>query len=249
MEPSGHRPSDLEDLPLDEVRFCVLDTETTGFDHVMDKVIEVAGVHMTIKGGIQHHGSNLVNPGRPIPANATEIHGLRDEDVASAGSLDEALAKIQERPFDVWAAHNATFDFGFLPPGNTPVVCTLVLARRLWPELTQHSNQSLRAHWNLESPEAEGLPAHRAEPDALVTAALLRHELKVMQDQFPEITTLGAFLDWMNTPFLLPYCAIGNKYRGMPWSDVPKSYLTWMLEKFEGLDLDLKMTIKHHLEG
>ena len=235
------------DLPLEEVCFCVFDTETTGFSPEVDRVVEAAGVHVSLKQGVLRHVSQLVNPQRPIPEDATATHGLRDEDVAQAGTLEAAMDLIRQRPFDAWVAHNAVFDFGFVSPGDTPVVGTLMLARRLWPELPEHKNQSLRAHWNLEVPEAEGLPAHRAEPDALVTSALLRLELKVLLERQPEIRTFRHFLDWLHTPQLLAVCPVGKRHRGKPWSEVPESYLTWMLENYESMDPDLDLTINHYL--
>jgi DNA polymerase III epsilon subunit-like protein len=235
------------DLPLGEACFCVLDLETTGFSARDDRVVEVAGAYVSLDHGITRHLGRLVNPQRAIPADATAIHGLRDEDVADAGTLDSALDALKGHPFDVWAAHNAAFDFGFVPAGDIPLICTMVLARRLWPELPEHKNQSLRAHWHLEVPEAEGLPAHRAEPDALVTAALLRLELKVVRERYPGLESIGQFLDWMNTPVLIPLCVVGRKHRGKPWSEVPKRDLQWYLDHFEDLDGDLLATLRHHL--
>ena len=247
-EAQESKPCLNQDLPLNKARFCVLDLETTGFSPDVDRVVEAAGVHCSLNQGVLRHVSQLVNPQRPIPEGATATHGLRDEDVAHAGTLDAALDLIREQPFDVWSAHNAAFDFGFAPPGDVPVICTLMLARRLWPELPHHTNQSLRAHWKLEVPEAEGLPAHRAEPDALVTAALLLLELKVLQERCPDLQTLGHLLDWVNTPQLLPLCPVGKKHRGRPWSEVPRSYLLWMQENFENMDLDLRATLQHLLK-
>lgn len=239
--------TDLRALLLEDVRFCVIDTETTGLDHQEDRVIEIAYVLTSLRDGVISYGSQLVNPHRSIPPGATAIHGIGDADVAEAVDLEEALGQIRTYPFDVWGAHNASFDFGFVPAGDIPVTCTLRLARRIWPELRDHKNQSLRAHWNLEVPEAEGLPAHRAGPDALVAAALLRLELKTVMELFPRIVTLGDFLDWISTPYLLPICIVGKQYRGRPWSEVPKSYMTWVLENFRDLDPDLLRTIQHHL--
>jgi DNA polymerase III alpha subunit (gram-positive type) len=36
----------------------------------------------------------LVNPGEPIPADATDIHGVTDEDVASAPTFAELLVQL-----------------------------------------------------------------------------------------------------------------------------------------------------------
>lgn len=232
------------DLALEGVRFCVLDTETTGFDPGTDRVVDVAGVWCSLGEGIQGHVTSLVNPGRLIPANATKIHGIRDEDVVDAVSLEVAMAAILVEPFDLWAAHNVAFDFGFVSHHGRPTLCTLQLARRLWPTLS-HTNQDLRVHWKLVVPQAEGLPAHRAAPDAMVTAALLRLELETLRERMPEIQTLRHLLDWMAKPVLLEVCFFG-KNRGKPWQDIPKKDIQWALKKFEPMDIDLRFTLEHY---
>jgi len=234
--------------PLEQVSFCVVDIETTGFQPTSDRVVEIAGVYFSLEAGVTHREGYLVNPGRPIPKEATAIHGLIDSDVANADTLEFAIERLINKHFDVWVAHNAGFDFGFIPAGGIPVACTLVLARRLWPDLPNHKNQTLRLHWNLEIPEIEGLSPHRADPDAMVTASLLRLQLQVLQERYPEIKSLGDFLEWMNTPYLLPVCVVGKRYRGLPWVDVPTNYLGWVLETYDNLDLDLRATLQHHLE-
>ena len=232
---------------LDEAVFCVLDTETTGFDPRVDAVLEVAGVHMSLRHGVLHRGSWLVNPMRPIPPDATEVHGLTDQDVANAGTLTQAMEHLHVHAFDVWVAHHAGFDFGFVDPNGKPVLCTLRLARRLWPELPAHSNQALRKHWGLQVEGADGLPAHRAEPDALVTAELLRLELLTLRTQRPEIVTLADLLAWMDQPFILPICHLGKAHRGKPWSEVPTDFLHWALDHYADLDLDQRTTLRYHL--
>ena len=66
--------------------YLVLDTETTGLDDHAE-ICELAI--------IDEHGSVLldtrVQPVHGIPADATAIHGIRDQDVAGAPTLGEAL--------------------------------------------------------------------------------------------------------------------------------------------------------------
>ena len=56
-----------------------LDTETTGLGPA-DQVVEIAV--LDAEGAVVFH--SLVKPTVPIPAEATAIHGIRDEDVAGA---------------------------------------------------------------------------------------------------------------------------------------------------------------------
>jgi len=85
----------------------ILDTETTGLEddaRIVDlAVITVAGESLV---------DTLVNPGEPIPREATGIHGIADQDVAGApafGSILERLAAVLDgkrcliynQPYDV----------------------------------------------------------------------------------------------------------------------------------------------------
>ena len=64
-------------------RYCVIDVETTGFRPWADRIVEVACV---LLDGCRVAGrwSTLVNPGMPIPAEATAVHGITDGMVAAA---------------------------------------------------------------------------------------------------------------------------------------------------------------------
>jgi len=100
---------ELARLPM-----VAIDTETTGRDSTVDRVIEVAAV---IWDGscVSERFSWLVNPGCPIPAETTEVHGIKDEDVAGKPRfgeiLPELLAVLAGR---IPLAYNAEFDRRFL---------------------------------------------------------------------------------------------------------------------------------------
>lgn len=65
---------------------AVLDLETTGTDPKLDRVIEISVLRVRPDGGHDHRTVRL-NPGVPIPSEATAIHGIGDEDVASSPSF------------------------------------------------------------------------------------------------------------------------------------------------------------------
>jgi DNA polymerase-3 subunit epsilon len=56
------------------------DLETTGTDHVKDRIIELALIKLNPNGTKEKYVKR-VNPGMPIPAETTAIHGITDEDV------------------------------------------------------------------------------------------------------------------------------------------------------------------------
>ncbi len=234
--------------------FLVMDTETTGIDPAACKVVEFAWV-LTDLVGPRAAGTTLVNPGCPIPPEASAVHHLVDADVAGEPTLDQVLAYLPKHlaGFNpaAFCAHNAAFDSAFLPGlRQRPWLCTYRMARRLMPDLPAYGNQYLRYALKLDAPEAQGLAAHRALADAYVSAALLRHLVAqiVGKDGWPqEILALAKLLD---QPLLLKTCGFG-KHKGQPWAQVPKSYLQWMLGPggMTDLDIDTKHTAQHYLKG
>src|SRR5664279_2361925 len=56
------------------------DLETTGVDVATDRIVELAVLKL-LPDGTEQTFHTLINPGVPIPASASEIHGIHDEDV------------------------------------------------------------------------------------------------------------------------------------------------------------------------
>jgi exodeoxyribonuclease X len=233
-------------MNLKDAIFAVIDTETTGLDPKEDRVVELACIHVRVGDGLLDRWSSLVNPVRPIPAEASAIHHLVDVDVVDAPILTEAQQRLWTEPFQAFAAHNAAFDFGFIDPSDAPVLCTMRLARKLWPDLPQAGNQFLRYHFRLNIPEAHGLAAHRAEVDALVTAHLLLFELDeiLRRAKEPDAVTVEGLVTWVAEPMLQRVCRFG-KHKGLPWAEVPRDYLKWALAKLPDMDLDTRFTLEH----
>jgi DNA polymerase III subunit epsilon len=97
------------DIPL-----AAIDTETTGRDPALDRIVEIACVIWRSGRVIARHAW-LVNPGRPIPKEAFDVHGIGDDDVrdkppfaAIAADVLAALAGC------IPVAYNADFDRAFL---------------------------------------------------------------------------------------------------------------------------------------
>lgn len=162
-------------------------------------------------------GALLVNPGRAISPETMAIHHIRDEDVAGAPFWRDAAPGVLRPPHAIQAlaAHRAAFEQRYCRPrftGGTPWICTWKCALRLWPELTSFSNQMLRYQRRPAGLVHElGLPAHRALPDAYVTA----HHLRDMLNAAP----LEQLLAWSAEPGLLPRVPKGD-LRGRPFAAI-----------------------------
>ncbi|MBF0162902.1 MAG: DNA polymerase III subunit epsilon [Magnetococcales bacterium] len=125
-------------------RLIALDTETTGLSASKgDRIVEIGCVeliHMR-KGATRQW---FINPERPIPAEATRIHGITDEKVANEPIFkkiaEDFLAFIGS---DQLVIYNAGFDLGFLNAelarikrpllDGSRVIDALMLARKRFP--------------------------------------------------------------------------------------------------------------------
>jgi len=73
-----------------------LDTETTGTDVAIDRVIQLACMKVSFDGTATVTKNILINPGIPIPKQATEIHGITDEKVAGLPGFSQYAKALFE---------------------------------------------------------------------------------------------------------------------------------------------------------
>lgn len=233
----------------------VVDLETTGFDPKDGGVVEIACVAVgdTIEFTEDGFVHSLANPGCPIGHEAMGTHHITEAMVADAQPLDAVIALYGLDVYDVWAAHNAPFDRGFLPAiiQSKRWICTWRCSMHLWPDAPSHKNQALRYWLNLDvsdMPEEAGRNAHRALYDAWVTAKLLKKMLEYVYLNHQEYLSLEKQVDYLVTlstaPILLRRVTFG-KYRDMQWADVDRGYMRWCLK--QDFDQDVIHTCRHYL--
>jgi exodeoxyribonuclease X len=225
-------------------RVRVIDLETAG-DGPQD-VCEIGwqDVSVGIDGRWQvteERGAHLVNPGRPISPDTMAVHHIRDEDIIGAPFWKEIAPSVLKPASGVaaLAAHRAAFEQRYCRPSLTAGVrwiCTWKCALRLWPHLHRFSNQLLRYQRKPEGLVHEiGLPAHRAMPDAYVTA----HHLRDMLNQ----ASLDQLLAWSSQPALLPRVPAGPE-RGKSWDQLNLAALN---ELAANRDADIRFTARAEL--
>ncbi|GAC1552104.1 MAG: hypothetical protein NVS3B10_14390 [Polyangiales bacterium] len=103
------------DAPWAELPIAVIDTETTGRDPTTgDRIVEI-GIVVGLRGEIVQRYNWLVNPGRPIPDGAREVHGISDDDVKDKPSFARIAAEVAAAlKGSIPVAYNASFDRGFV---------------------------------------------------------------------------------------------------------------------------------------
>ena len=94
--------------------FIALDLETTGLDNARDAIIEVGAAKFQDDRIIDRY-STLINPGRPIPYEITQLTGITDRDVAGKPRFDQVASQITRFVGSApVVGHNVSFDLGFL---------------------------------------------------------------------------------------------------------------------------------------
>ena len=160
------------------MRKVILDTETTGLDTVNDRIIEVGCVELIdeIPSGKTYH--SYYNPGKiAISKEAENVHGLNNEFLKDFKLFDdtayELLTFLGDSPIII---HNATFDLAMINNSlkrlnlekikEENVLCTLVMARKLFPG----SKVNLNALCKRFDISIEGREKHDAMTDCLLLA-------------------------------------------------------------------------------
>ena len=223
----------------------VVDLETTGNSFTDGGVVEVGWQDVALgpdgawvlRAG---PGTQLVHPGNPISAVTSAIHHIIDEDVADAPPWQLAAPPVlQPGGCAALAAHRASFEQRWCTPalsGNARWVCTYKCALRLFPDSPTHSNQGLRYHRRPEGLDrAQGLPAHRAGPDAYVTAHHLRDMLN--------LAGLAQLLAWSAEPALLVRVPFGSS-RGRAWRELDDDALARIIAGENGGNQDVAFTAR-----
>ena len=165
-------------------RVLAFDLETTGISTNNDRIVQVALIGADADGNPIHHDI-LVNPQRPIPRDASRVHGIYDQDVRSKPVFKECaneLAELMEgavivghnaRKFDMPLLENEFYRCGISPPKPLVVLDTLEAVRRLKiPRPHNLGAQCARHGIDLSN-------AHDAAADAAACLLLL---WKVMRD-------------------------------------------------------------------
>lgn len=167
-------------------KMAVIDFETTGISPEQGARATEVAIVLVEQGRIVDRYQSLMNAGARIPAFIMQLTGISNAMVASAPAAAEVMREaarfVGTAPM---VAHNASFDRKFWVdelarldvPARQPFACTLLLARRLYPQAPNHKLGTLV--------DLHGLPrtgaAHRALADAEMAAELLlriQHDLR-----------------------------------------------------------------------
>lgn len=125
------------------MNIVVLDTETTGLNNSIDRVIEIGCIELD---NFEYTGRKLhlyINPEKEICVETQKIHGLTNEFLKDKPVFKDVAEQFLEFVKDsTIVAHNAKFDIGFLNSEfarqrmnslTNNVIDTLAIARKMFP--------------------------------------------------------------------------------------------------------------------
>lgn len=206
------------------MRAIYYDTETTGIKAERDRIIEIAAFDPEKNLRFEE----FVNPGCPIPPEATAIHAITNEMVASAPSFAEvgkAFSEFCSGEVVLIAHNNDQFDLLFLRQEfnrhqlempNWKFLDSLKWARRYRPDLPRHTLQFLRETYAIPANQA-----HRALDDVIVLHRLF--------EQMTDDLSIKQVYELLNKPRALQHMPFG-KHQGQPLNKIPQTYVRWLAE-------------------
>lgn len=224
------------------------DLETTGLDVNVDRIVEIAIVKL-FPDGERDTFLTLVNPERPIPSSATQVHGISNFDVMDKPTFQQIARDVYDIMKDCdLAGYNLTnYDLPILvnefkragidfSTENVNIVDVLTIFR-----LKERRDLSAAYRFYCQK---ELKDAHSALQDTEATLEILLAQAEMYDDLPKTAEGLHKFCNQKDDKFVDPdkkfYWENGEayfnfgKYRGRPLRLVAQEapdYLMWMLDQ------------------
>jgi len=243
---------------------AVFDLETTGVKVGVDKIVQIAIVKIMPNGERQTY-SELVNPERHIPAEATAIHGIKDADVADQPTLSQRAPEIGSflqgcdlsgfncARFDIPLLREELFVVGHpLPMEGVQVVDV----QRIYHKMEPRTLSAALKHYTGKEHDT----AHDALGDVEATIDVLMGQLDMYEDLPADTDQLSAFCGTTMRPDpcgKLIYddmgrvCIAFGKHAGKPITELATydgGYMNWLMNKAE-LPAGTRAVISQTLEA
>jgi DNA polymerase-3 subunit epsilon len=173
----------IRELPIDNITFTILDTETTGLDvNEGHKILSFGAVKIKNESIINNEIlDEFVNPERDIPFASRNIHYIAEDKVKDKPNIFKIEKKISDFIDNtILVGHNIDFDIGFIKKNaakttlaNTvkkiTTIDTILLAAGLYPSLERYELSFLCDEFRIKTFDQI---RHSALGDAIITARL-----------------------------------------------------------------------------
>lgn len=176
---------------------CFFDLETTGVQVAMDRIVEISILKVWPNGN-KESVTWRVNPEQPIPAQATEIHGIDDAMVADEPNFKTLAPKVVQmiKDSDLAGFNSNRFDI--------PLLAEELLRAEIDIDLRKHAaidvqtifhkmeKRTLTAAYKFYC-DKDLENAHSAEADTLATYEVLEAQLERYPELGSDVASLAEF--------------------------------------------------------
>lgn len=239
----------------------LFDLETTGTNPIKDRIVEIAMIKL-IPGAARKTWVQRINPTIPIPEEATAIHGITDQDVASEPTFKKIGAKIAEfiGTADLGGYNVFNFDVPLLVQEFSRAGIAFNTSGRAIIDAMKifHMKEprTLAAAYKFYC-QKELVRGHSAEADIMATVEIIDNQISRYPDLprepkklgkllFPDCVDLGGRFAWKNGQVVLTF----GKYKGKSLQQLCKNdvdYLEWVLSS--DFPENTKQIIRNALAG
>ncbi|MNG43724.1 Exodeoxyribonuclease 10 [compost metagenome] len=222
----------------------ILDTET----HTLNgQPIEIAYAPIQIHDGKltldkSQIFDQLYRVDEPISYAAMAVHHILESELVDQPHYT-SFSLPQDTTYII--GHNIDYDIRALEKCGVDIskikaICTLALARLVWPDAEAHNISALIYMITKGSAKARDMikKAHRADMDIILTANILMHEIHHLKIQ--TIEELYTASEDARIPRTINF----GKHRGTAIADLPTDYMQWLLRQ-EDLDPYLRKAIEN----
>ncbi|MBR2352421.1 MAG: 3'-5' exonuclease [Alistipes sp.] len=174
------------------------DLETTGVDIANDRIVEISLVKV-MPDGEQIIKTRRLNPEMPIPAEATAVHHITDEDVKECPTFRQVAKSLRDfmEGCDFGGFNSNRFDLPVLAEEFMRVGVDIDLRNRRYVDVQnifhKKEERTLVAAYRFYCNQELGDAAHGAEADTLATYEVLKAQLDHYDDLDNDIDFLARF--------------------------------------------------------
>ncbi|MBO5895183.1 MAG: 3'-5' exonuclease [Alistipes sp.] len=222
------------------------DLETTGVDTAVDRIVEISMVKIGVDGQKQVK-TRRINPEMPIPAEATEVHGITDEDVAGEPTFKQIAKSLAQfiEGCDFGGFNSNRFDLPLLVEEFMRAGVDVDFRKRKYVDVQtifhRKEQRTLVAAYKFYC-DKDLENAHSAEADTMATYEVLEAQIERYPDIGDTIDQLAEFSSNGNTVDFAGRIALNDKgeevftfgkYKGRSVEEIFRaepSYYNWMME-------------------
>ena len=203
-------------------KILIFDTEATG---IKDPVlIEAAWIEVDSLEtlALSNPFEQRYNPGKPITLGALATHHIMDEELVDC---PPATSFALPGHIEYIIGHNIDFDWEVIGKPEVKRICTLALARSLWPELDSHTQSALLYYFERDTARDQLRNAHSALADVWICSKIVGQIIDKLHPA--SLDALWEMSEKARIPKVMPY----GKHKGELISQVPTDYKQWLLRQ------------------